>query len=189
VTLSRLWDHGRRPSWEYAELYDDGAGFACTRIPDARGSDHADIWINNEALIWSIGRCLHLLGRHAVHNCGAWGDAVVEARLVSESPMQLAYLHRLGGTESAQQIDRGRELQEAASKHTFVVEAAATPSAAFAVATRLLATDLFHAFGSPEVRQIDSWGALRVRYLGNAGLRAWADGHGIPLSEGVVPGE
>ena len=30
VTLKRLWETDRRPDSEYAELFDDGTGFACT---------------------------------------------------------------------------------------------------------------------------------------------------------------
>jgi len=66
----------------------------------------------------------------------------------------------------------------------------ATVGSALSAATRLVATDLFHAFGSPEVRQIAGDGALRARYLGGDGeLRAWAEQHGIAVSDETVAGE
>jgi hypothetical protein len=71
-----------------------------------------------------------------------------------------------------------------------VVEALATVGPALATATRLVATDLFHAFGSPEVRQITPDGALRSGYLGgDAELRPWAEQRGIEVSDETVPGE
>lgn len=155
VTVTRNWDTGRPPSGEYAELFDDGTGFAASQLwdPRQRAGEGSGSWIVNEELLWKLGRCLHLLGLHAVENCGAWGDAVVEARLVGDS-MRLAYLHRMVGFPHAEEISGGRELDEAVSRHTIVVEAAATIGPAFAASVRLIATDLFHAFGSKEVRQI-----------------------------------
>jgi hypothetical protein len=191
VTLMPLWDRDRRPHWDYAEFFDDGTGFACTPLLDARrGTDEgADTWVLNEQLVWKLGRCLHLLGRHAVENCGAWGDALVEARLVGQA-MRLAYLHRMGGFEHPEQIAGGREIQKASSRHTIVAEATCIVGPDLAVATRLIATDLFHAFGSPEVRQIAADGTLRASYLGGDGeLRAWAEQHGIAVSDETVAGE
>ncbi len=189
ITLTRLWDRDRQARGEYAELFDDGAGFAAAHLFDARGPDeHPNTWIFNESLLWTLGRCLHLLGSHAVEQCGAWGDALVEARLVGRA-MRLAYVQRIGGFSVVEEIDPGRELEEALSRHTLVVEAASTVGPDLAVATRVIATDLFHAFGSPEVRQIDSAGALRAGYLGGDGeLRAWAEQNGIAVSDETVPG-
>jgi hypothetical protein len=196
VTLAALWDRERPPRWQYAELFDDGAGFACRLLPDARTDStqaRTGTWVLNEALVWELGRCLHLLGRHAVENAGAWGDAVVEARLVGRA-MKLAYrqLVMQGGAAFGwtHEVPQGRELDEAASRHTIVVEAASRIGPDFTGAARLIATDLFHAFGSPEVRQIDAAGALRARHLGGNGeLRAWAERQSITVTDEAVIGE
>jgi hypothetical protein len=195
VTVSPLWQrHGLQKS-EYVELFDDGAGFACTSMFDERdpAGEHAEIWLLNERLMWDVGRCLHLLGQHAVRNCGAWGDALIEAKLVgkSEQPMRLIFMQRLmHGAERPAEIEGGRQLSVAQSQHTLVVEATASIGPGLVTATRLFATDLFHAFGSPEVRQITPDGALRVRHLGGDGaLRGWADQHGIAVSDESVAGE
>lgn len=156
-------------------------------------SDHAEMWILNERIVWDVGRCLHLLGQHAVRNCGAWGDALVEAKLSGKTgqAMRLVFMQRLtGGAERPAEIAGGYELQVAESRHTVVVEATAAIGRDLVAATRLVATDLFHAFGSPEVRQIAPDGALRVRHLGGDGaLRAWVDSHGIAVSDEIVAGE
>jgi hypothetical protein len=104
--------------------------------------------------------------------------------------MRLAYLMWMGGFGHPEEIAGGRELNEANSRHTLGVEALATVGPALATATRLVATDLFHAFGSPEVRQITPDGALRSGYLGgDAELRPWAEQRGIEVSDEAVPGE
>lgn len=192
MTLTSLFER-QQPNWQYAELFDDGAGFACQRLMDPRAGsadrEHSDAYVLNEALLWGIGRCLHLVGQHAVQHCGAWGDAVVEARVVGNR-MQLAYMHRIGGFGSPEPIAGGRERNEAVSRHTIVLEAAATVGQALSAAVRLVATDLFQTFGSPEVRQIAPDGALRARYLSaDRELQAWAEEHGIDVSNEAVPGE
>jgi hypothetical protein len=86
-------------------------------------------------------------------------------------------------------IERGEELREAPSSHTITVEAASAVGPDLARATRLVATDMFHAFGSAEVRQIAADGTLRTRYLGGDGeLRAWAQRHGIDVGDEAVTG-
>ena len=118
----------------------------------AEGDERSDILVLNTALLSVIGRCLHVLGDHAVRHCGAWGDALVEARLVGER-MQLGYSQRIG-FETYEPIAGGRMLDAASSRHTVVVEATATVGQALSAAVRLIATDILHDFGSPEVRQI-----------------------------------
>jgi hypothetical protein len=75
VTLRTVYDTDTRPASQYAELYDDGAGFACTRLFDPRrawqGATEEGSWIANEDLLYGLARCLLLLGRHAGDNCGA----------------------------------------------------------------------------------------------------------------------
>jgi hypothetical protein len=193
VALTSLFERDQAPSWQYAELFDDGAGFACRRLTDARtgnGPGQAGTLILNEVLLWELGRCLHTLGRHAVENCGAWGDALAEVRVIGPG-MRLAYLHQFGGGYGQiEPIAGGRELEEATSRHTIVVEGASSVGQDLSAATRLLATDIFHAFGSPEVRQIAPDGTLRARYLpATPEFRAWAEARGIAVSEEPIAGE
>jgi hypothetical protein len=190
VTLFPLWDRTILKRTEYAELYDDGAGLACTHIYDARGplEERSETLILNETLVWDIGRCLHMLGRHAVRNCGAWGDALVQARLVGTA-MRLAFLEDRGPFNRVGEITGGRELGIAHANATALVEGAAAVGPDLAITTRLIATELFHAFGAPEVRQIAPDGALRVHHLGGGvELRAWAEQRGLDLTDERVPG-
>jgi hypothetical protein len=194
VTVSPLWDRDRLRQTSYTELFDDGAGFACSYVFDERDplGDHEDMWILNERLMWDVGRCLHLLGQHAARNCGAWGDALVEVKLVEKMgrPMRLAWMQALAQAAARPaEVDGGRPLAVAESRRTVLVEATAALGPDLISATRLVATDLVHAFGSAEVRQITPTGALRIRHLGGEpALREWAEQHGIAVSDEFVPG-
>ena len=189
VTLTSMYETDAPPGWVYAELYDDGAGFACHRLVDPRANGELPgVWILNQDLLTKLSRCLLLLGRHAGENCGAWGDALIEARMVSKQPSRLAYLAHLGYANHPEEIAGGRELASpVVSRHTGVVEGLARPGGPLLATTRLFATDLFHAYGSPEVRQITSDGRLRYRYiyLGQE-LRKWADGRGVEVTDETV---
>jgi hypothetical protein len=194
VTLTTIYETDEPPAWLYVELFDDGAGFACHRLTDPRtgwSGPQPGTWIFNEGLLYVAARCLLLLGRHAGENCGAWGDALIEARMVSEQPSRLAYVS--GPAYHAEPVEGGRELstRTVTSRHTAVIDALARPGTQLLATTRLLATNLFHAYGSPEVRQITPDGRLRIRRFHDdqRALRAWAEGHGIEVTEEAVPGE
>lgn len=193
VTLTTIYGTEKPPAWLYAELYDDGAGFACTRLTDPRrawSGDHPGTWISNEGLLFELGRSLLLLGRHAGENCGAWGDALIEARVVSADRSRLAYL---GPHNHPEPVAGGSELPTpvaAVSRHTAVVDGLARLGEQLLATTRLVATDLFHAYGSPEVRQITPDGRLRYRHFrgGEAQLRPWAESRSLEVTDETVEG-
>jgi hypothetical protein len=60
ITLTTLFERDRRPHWQYAEVFDDGAGFACKRLMDPRRDDgrdeRSDILVMNTALLSGIGQ-------------------------------------------------------------------------------------------------------------------------------------
>jgi hypothetical protein len=66
-----------------------------------------------------------------------------------------------------ERIEGARRVQgPVVSRHTVVIEEVVSTVQATLAATRLLVTDLFHALGSPEVRQLLPDGALlRVTYF------------------------
>ena len=101
----------------------------------------------------------------------------------SASECSSSNAQRIGGFEIYEPIAGGRVLDGASSRHTVVVEAAASVGQALSADVRLIATDIFHDFGSPEVRQIAADGTLRTRYWGGNGeLSAWAQQYGIEVS-------
>ena len=81
-----------------------------------------------------------------------------------------------------EEIAGGRALSSpVVSRRTAVIDGLARPGPQPLVTARLLATDIFHAYGSPEVRQITPDGQLRVRYIHgvDAQRRTWAERNGV----------
>jgi hypothetical protein len=181
----------RRPSWTYLELHTDGSGFAGVRLPpDPRQgpAERVGRWVINEALLYDTARCLRAVGRHARDHTGAWGDALAEARMIG-SQMSLTYLDPYGLV--AEPVE-GRHTLDGllASRHTLTVDAIAGGDQDLLASTRLVATDLFHAFGSPEVRQIAPGGELRIRHIhgDHAQLRRFAEERGVEITEEALGG-
>ena len=179
----------RRPDWVHVELHTDGSGFACHRLHDPRQGpgELGGTWVLNEQLLFEMARCLGVLGRHASDHTGAWGDALVEARLIG-SEMQLAYLDPMG--MFPEPIEGGHTLYgPVTSRHTLALDAIVGRDQDLLASARLVATDLFHAFGSPEIRQITADGKLRIRHLhgDHAELRSFAEERGVEVTEETVP--
>jgi Putative DNA-binding domain len=178
-----------RPTGNYSEVYADGAGFACEHV--ARASREQDegravIQIGHSELLWEVGRALRFLGRHAVENTGACGDAILVAK-VSGSRMQLVY--PVHGGAFAEPWNHHPMNDPVVTRHTVPLETLVGSDQELLVGTRLVATDLFNAFGAPEVKQIDQQGRLRIRYVREQEkLRAFAEAHGVEVSEETVPG-
>jgi Putative DNA-binding domain len=179
----------RPPNWVYLELHSDGSAFAGVRLVDPRQSQREPIGILvlNETLLWDIARCLRVVGRHATDHTGVWGDVLVEACVIG-SEMQLSYLDQWGA--SAHPIEGGQTLDgPLASRHTLVVDALVAADQDLLASTRLVASDLFNAFGSAEVLQITPNGTLRIRHIhgDHADIRRLAEQGGAEITEEPVP--
>ncbi len=177
-----------RPQSNYAELHADGAGFACERVGRAlnehEGVPVRSIRIPEEPLPWALARSLRLLGKHAVENTGAWGDAMVTAKLIG-TDMTLTYPIHPG---LHQPWNHHPINDPIAAQHTIPLESLAGSDQDLLVSTRLVATDLVNAFGSPEVRQIDEGGRIRIRYTREQKRVAeFAEAQGVEVSEEKVP--
>jgi hypothetical protein len=78
------------------------------------------------------------------------------------------------------------------SLHTIDVSACFASTRELLVACRLVLTDLYQAFGIPEVEQIHEDGHLRRRYFAEfaqSHLIAWAEGEGVEVLETTLEQE
>lgn len=178
----------KKPDSNYAELHTDGAGFACEQVgrphPE-HGENSVAIQIPNIGLLWEVARSLRLLGRHAIENTGAWGDAIVVTRLFG-SDMQLTY--PVHGGVLHEPWNHQPISDPIVTRHTVPLESLAESDQSLLATTRLVATDLFNAFGSPEVQQIDERGRIRIRYVPKGERVAeFAEAHGVEVSDEKVP--
>jgi Putative DNA-binding domain len=190
-TVATIYDRTTQPNWAYLELHFDGTGFACQRLSDPRrAGELPGTWVLNETLLFATARCLRVLGRHAVENAGAFGDCLVEARIVG-TEMQLAYLHYLGGAYFPELIENPRTINGAVSRHTVTLGTLAGGGQELLAAARLVVTDLFNAFGAPEVRHVTEDGTLRLAYFGVFREEAarLAGDDGIEVTDEPVAGE
>jgi hypothetical protein len=127
---------------------------------------------------------LRLVGRHALHNAGARGEAAVEARVMGPD-MVLGYTHSGGIVEA-----HSNELliQEARSRRTLPLTSLANAPQELFIATRMMLTDVFDAFGRAEVPHIAPDGTLRIRYFPAAyNVKAVAEQHGVETTEETIP--
>jgi hypothetical protein len=183
VRLGSLVNEGG-PNSDYSELHADGAGFACEQIGrqhPQHESNTAAIEIPTSGLPWALARALRLLGRHAVENTGAWGDALVVVRLFGVD-MQLVYpIHRGMIYEPWNHEPISDPI---VARHTVSLESLVGSDQDLLVATRLIATDLVNAFGAPEVQQIDEQGRVRIRYVHEQQrVAAFAESHDVEVSD------
>jgi hypothetical protein len=125
----------------------------------------------NMPLLWTAASALNVTAAHA-SNVGAWGEVSVELTVFGP-PRFLAWKAQ---GHSIERIDGARVLDgDLVSQHTFVLSDLASGVQPLLAATRLLLTDVFNAFGSPEVRALTPDGALKSSYItADQELRDWA---------------
>jgi hypothetical protein len=176
----------QRPVANYSELHTDGAGACCEQVGQVnQGYDESEdpraILIGDSTLLWVLARSLRLLGRHAVENTGAWGDAVVVARLLGRDKQLIHPVH--GFPEAWNHKPTSDQI---VVQHTLPLESLTGSDQDLLAGTRIVAADLFNAFGAPEVAQLDEHGRIRIRYVAGpqqAQIAQFAEAHGVEVTE------
>lgn len=183
-TLSLHGEHGR-PEHMYAECHIDGAAAAAVVIYQRGdgGEDATTVFATD--LLRRVVRALRLIGRHAVANAGAYGDATVELRVVGRN-MALGY-HDPHGM-FPQRYTNGLLVNDARSRHTLPLESLAGEPQALFAAAKIMLGQIFNAFGRAEIGHIADDGTLRLRYFGSdqQQLAAWAVDRGVATTEETV---
>jgi hypothetical protein len=174
-------DPSNRIAYVYSECHTDGAAAAGVRFYRLHNEQN-DTTVFTADLIWRATRALRLIGRHAVCNAGAYGDATVEIRLVGRN-MSLGH-YRDG---LPQRYRNALMIQEARSRHTLTLESIAGEPQQLFVAVKVMLGQIFNAFGQAEIAHIADDGTLRLRYFGDPQLAAWADLRGVATTEATVP--
>lgn len=187
IALTDHYAGNSLPNQRYAELYTDGAGAAALRLCGEPFGDGEPVGIYNVDVIWSTAQCLSVLAQHATFNAGAFGDALVEMRLIGprlqERPMQLCFVQY----NSLQPVAGARPVGGTlVSRHTVVLDDLIGSPQRMLAATRLLVTDVFHALGAREVMQIRADGSLRLRYFGSRDVRDWAAENAVETTDETI---
>lgn len=175
---------GDRPNYMYAELHTDGAAVVGHRLhPIAEDNELGQAFLD-EDLTWTVVRCLNVAVEHAVHTCGAYGQALVQVRLLGER-LRMGYVQWLGVTAMNRVAEDAVVVRGGlVSQREILLDEAAASRQGLLAATRLVLTDAVHAFGKSEVKHIAPGGALRIRYFPQQQHeREWAETHGIAVTD------
>ncbi|WP_240759282.1 hypothetical protein [Phytoactinopolyspora endophytica] len=115
--------------------------------------------------MWTVMAALRMLVDHAVNRCGTSGDAVVEATLLSDLPMQLGidYGRFQSDTRGHGLAANGAPM----AQRTINLDECAASESDLAIVTRTLTNDLAQGFGVAELPFLDDDGAVRVEHFGH----------------------
>ena len=181
-TLTGPADRGKRARYPNAVCYTDGAAAAALPLGTRQvGMSQPAGQLGSQPVllapyaVWATARALRIVGRHAVRNAGAPGDAIIEARVFGPH-MLLGYDHQ-GFTET---YPNGLLVREVRSRLTLPLQSLAGDAQDLLIATRMTLTDVFNAFGLAEVQHIAPDGTLRVIYFAAGyNVATWAERHGV----------
>jgi hypothetical protein len=180
LRLLTNYDSESPPSYQYAELHTDGAAVAMHRL--SAGSDAPaegePVTVLNVQLLWPAAKALNVVAEHAAH-IGAWGELAVELAVFGP-PRTLGWL---AYGRIKQRVEGARIIgADVISRHTLSLDDLAAGTQPLLAATRLLLTDVFNAFGSPEVQALTVTGALNSSYLPvDQQVRQWAEANCVEI--------
>ncbi len=172
-------------------MYEDGAGFAAT--PIWRRPDAAAIPLDDEAMVESAVALVGILAQHATEHAATAGDCVMQFSIVPPPNRQslLTHMRQFDGA-IPQQFNNTRTLVTLpVSRRTVNLGDCLTPTGRLVVA-RMLMTDVFQAFGYPEVPQITEDGSIRKPYYARRDfprVEEFAKESGITVIDSVLEKE
>ena len=181
-TLSSSADRGKPLRYDNAVCYVDGAGAAARQLHVERQRDGRPVLLAPRLVFATVG-ALRLLGRHAVHNAGARGDAAVEVRVIGPH-MLLGYSH----DGLVEYYRNALLIREARARLTLPLASLTGDAQDVLIAARLALADVFNAFGLAESPYIAPDGTLRLRYFPSGyHADAWAERHGVATTQQAIP--
>jgi hypothetical protein len=164
----------------YIDCHADGTGVAVTPWWNESPGWGDGTVLTVARLLWDTVSGLAALGRHATQNCGAYGEAVAELRVVGTA-MKL----HARGPHGANPAGHGHEVSgPLISRHTVSLDAITGSTTNLLLTARILLTEIMQAFGLPEVREITADGALRIQhFFDRRDVEPLAGRHGVEVVE------
>jgi hypothetical protein len=177
-------DTGRPPRYPCAYCYTDGAQSAAARLRLAAQPPSTEpLLLPAPLLVWRAAAALRLVGRSAVRNTGAFGDAVVEARLMG--PLMLLAYDEGGFLEPYFRTPFVRGVR---SRHTLPLQSLAGDAPDLLIAVRIVLSDIVNAFGLAELPHIAPDGTIRTRYFSQGwNVLEWAARHDVATTQAPAP--
>ena len=178
-------DIGKPPRYPCAYFYTDGVQAAAARLLlEQRQQPSTTPLLLATVLVWRTAAALRLAGRSAIRNAGAFGDAIVETRLLGPH-MLLAHSP---DNMPPEPYFRTPLIRFARSQHTLPLSSLAGEPQELLVTVRIVLSDIVNAFGLAELPHIAPDGTLRSRYF-PAGWKIpeWAERHGVVTTQELAP--
>lgn len=171
-----------RPKFCHVELHKDGGGFAACELFTA--GEGPGVRLLGADMVLRTAGLLRLLVDHATMNTGANGDALARCELLSADGVstQLGYF-QFGTLWKAYSRTRALAQPPAVETRAVSLDAIAREPVERLAATRLLMTDIVHAFGLPEVLHVTPEGHLNATYWDPRTLDSWASMTSVPRVE------
>ena len=183
VLLGTDGGRGFSSKYAYAELHADGCAFVGHQLfyadPQMQPSPATPSpCVSAEALSRALVVNLRFAARLSVERAGGFGDALVIAMLLVQGP-----LHLIGRGDYGLPQELGSVNADALySRHSLPLDSLQTFSSDLLVAARLVANDLFQAFGVAETPAISPEGAIRAQaFRATSDVTEWAASHGIAV--------
>lgn len=190
VAVSGFKNGTTHPRYGYAELHADGGGFAACELLNApiQGvpDKHPVVRLDDVQMVRIGLGLLRLLSDHATVGAGAHGDAVARCELLTgANEVRLGYYEH-GNIWDRYDTARILRSSPCVGSHTISLDPIAGSAVEWLAAGRVLLTDLFHAFGVPEVPQVTNEGHLRRVFWRNTRLDTWPSVAGVPVTDDVI---
>ncbi len=164
LVLIQQRDADGKPIRAYAELRSDGSGFFGFELTTDEKPELPGLrWISRASLVASVSGMLSYLVEHAVDNAGTYGDAVVMGTFLRPKHSDTRpYRLGLKPPDSLWPSSQPQVIpaQVPVSKHTISLDTFITESRERLLACRAILSDLFQAFGEPELGLISEDGKL-----------------------------
>jgi hypothetical protein len=177
--------NGGRSKWLACELQESGAGSFAGAVADRRRGNATASHADDEDVVNVVWSGLRLLARHARDRAAAGGGASARVTVwpVSEQlPARLVH-DRFHGIEEA--LGQHTLTSPPVSEGVFDIDDLAEDGPPLVSATYALTSGVFQEFGHPEVLQMTSGGAIRIKYWRHSRpeLTDWASAAGVELSD------
>ena len=184
VELASFRGQTARPVYGYASFYSDGATYCALQLTSrvrAQQPPPKLFGLSDEEVVLSCAGMLRLAASHSVVNAGTGGDALVSLAVAycGKDPLVMGHVrsdswwHEYVGSRPLAGVAQ-------LPPHTIDAGAVLSDVKERLVASRMVLTDLFHAFGIPEVYQVDAAGALRSLYWSHGALDPWEAAKEVP---------
>jgi len=189
-------DNSPYAKWVSLDLHADGSGAygVCVldlherrrQQPAPEGEPQLQM-IHEEAVVVAVLSGVLHLARHARDRAAAGGSALLRAQIYPISPQrptELGHLHSVGFIDAlgTQVLTAQPPAAEAAAP----LDDLAQPGPALIQVSALLVNEIGHAFGIAEIGHISRDGQIRRRHWAHTPIAAWAEQHGIELTEDTL---